>query len=476
MKRTARRAPRAKVSRLCARCVSSRRSPGAPNDTVCSPTTSPERNEKTPISLRVRSPGNPWRPYTADAARSRPSASATTSAIRTAVPLGASFLPRWWISVISTSYSSPSALAIVASRRSASVTPTDMFGDNKIAALLLRSRISSRCRGENPVVPMTARTPAPAAIRTCSRVASGVENSTSSRPAVSAAAAPAAPGPPRRPRPATSPASAPSAEWPDASRAATRRKSGASPMQAMMRAPIRPAAPATTMSTMCDVLALRRLLHEAVRLQDGAQPLAIGVGHAAHGQPELRLEHARHRHRFLDRNRIRLQERGAGQRVELVVELARALEVAVERGVHHVGGLARHDVGDDRDHAAAANRHQRQGQVVVARQHDEVGATGTDDLAHLVEGARRFLDTDDVPAVARDTLERRRLDVHRRPALDVVDEDRQRRGLGDRAEVAVEALLRGPGGGGGRGPRASACGSRDSRRGRRWPGRALRAS
>src|SRR3990172_2870199 len=62
MNRAARSAPRAKVSRLWARWVSSSRSPSAPKDTVCSPTTSPERWDRIPISLRVRSPGMPWRP------------------------------------------------------------------------------------------------------------------------------------------------------------------------------------------------------------------------------------------------------------------------------------------------------------------------------------------------------------------------------------------------------------------------------
>ena len=124
------------------------------------------------------------------------------------------------------------------------------------------------------------------------------------------------------------------------------------------------------------------------------------------------------------------------------MQLARALEVAVEGGVHQVGRVARHDVGDDGDHAAAADGHERQRDVVVARQHDEVGAARGDDLAHLVERAGRFLDADDVPAVANQALERGRLDVDRGPALDVVDEDRQRGGLGHRAEVAIEAFLR----------------------------------
>ena len=80
--------------------------------------------------------------------------------MRSAVPLGASFLKRWWISVISTSYSSPSARAMVGSSLKASVTATDMFGASRIGARRASAAISSRCAAVNPVVPITARAPA----------------------------------------------------------------------------------------------------------------------------------------------------------------------------------------------------------------------------------------------------------------------------------------------------------------------------
>ena len=79
--------------------------------------------------------------------------------MRSAVPLGASFLNRWWISVISTSYSSPSALAMVARSLNATLVATDMLGDIKIAARFASSPISVRCAAVNPVVPITARAP-----------------------------------------------------------------------------------------------------------------------------------------------------------------------------------------------------------------------------------------------------------------------------------------------------------------------------
>ena len=124
------------------------------------------------------------------------------------------------------------------------------------------------------------------------------------------------------------------------------------------------------------------------------------------------------------------------------MQVTRTLEVALQRGVHHVGGLARDDVGDDRDDAVAADRQQRQGDVVVAREYGEVRTAGGDDLAHLVQATGRFLHAGDVATVADQPGQRRRLHVDRGAALDVVEEDRKRHRLGHRSEVAIEPLLR----------------------------------
>src|SRR3990167_2432883 len=218
-----------------------------------------------------------------------------------------------------------------ASRLNATLTATDMFGETRMAAWRASPSISMRWAALKPVVPTTARAPTRAPRRRCSRLASGTENSTSTRSRASAVAASPPTATPRRPTPASSPASPP-------------------------RAP-RPAAPATTMSGMATRVP-GRLLHEAVRLEHRAQPLAVGLAHPAHRQPELRLEHTGHRHRLLDRDRIRLEEGGAGHREEPVVELARPLPIAVERGVHQLGGLPRQEVRDDRDDAVAADGHE----------------------------------------------------------------------------------------------------------------------
>jgi hypothetical protein len=87
------------------------------------------------------------------------------------------------------------------------------------------------------------------------------------------------------------------------------------------------------------------------------------------------------------------------------------------------------------------HRHERQRQVVVARQHRELRAAGEDDLRHLVERARGLLDADDAGTVLHQADEGIGLHVDGGPAGDVVDEDRDVHGLRDGAEVAVEPLL-----------------------------------
>ena len=90
----ARMAPLAKVMRLEALWVISTRSPSSANITVCSPTMSPARMTEKPMLFGSRSPVWPSRPQTAHSLRLRPSASATTSPMRNAVPDGASTLWR----------------------------------------------------------------------------------------------------------------------------------------------------------------------------------------------------------------------------------------------------------------------------------------------------------------------------------------------------------------------------------------------
>src|SRR5206468_2485383 len=180
----------------------------------------------------------------------------------------------------------------------ATFVATDMFGESRIAARRASSPISARWAALNPVVPITARAPLFATSRRWSSEASGTENSMSTRSGVIAAAASAPPAAPATTTCAVGVAAAP------------------------VLGDVRPSA-----------TLILRLLDEGVRLEDRAELLAVGVAHAAHGQPELRLQHAGHRHRLFDRDGIGLEERRPRQREEPVVQLPGPLPVAVERRV-----------------------------------------------------------------------------------------------------------------------------------------------
>ena len=101
----------------------------------------------------------------------------------------------------------------------------------------------------------------------------------------------------------------------------------------------------------------------------------------------------------------------------------------------------RHDVGGHGNHAAAADRHQRQRQRIVAAQDLEVRRHAAADLAHLRHVAGRFLDADDV-GDRGEPGQRSRLDVAAGAARHVVDDDRQRGPRGNRPVVLEQAFLR----------------------------------
>ena len=76
---------------------------------------------------------------------------------------------------------------------------------------------------------------------------------------------------------------------------------------------------------------------------------------------------AHHRHRRLDRDRIGFEEQRAHQRQHVVVQpRARSASRRAQRRRPSPRHCCGHHVGDDRDDADAADRHDRQGQRVVA--------------------------------------------------------------------------------------------------------------
>ena len=121
---------------------------------------------------------------------------------------------------------------------------------------------------------------------------------------------------------------------------------------------------------------------------------------------------------------------------------AGGVEIAAEAGLRELRHLGRDLVRDHRDDAAAAERHQRDGDGVVAREHSELRRDLVDHVRHLPDVARRFLHADDVLDL-RQPRQRGGLDVHAGAPLHAVDDDRQPDGRGDRPVVLVEAFLGG---------------------------------
>ena len=106
-----------------------------------------------------------------------PSAAATSSASRSAVPDGASFFIRWWVSRISTSKVSPKISASSVAILIIKFTPIDMFGDIITAIFCEQRPTSALASDESPVEPMTSGTPRSAQMRAFSTLASALVKS-----------------------------------------------------------------------------------------------------------------------------------------------------------------------------------------------------------------------------------------------------------------------------------------------------------
>ena len=129
------------------------------------------------------------------------------------------------------------------------------------------------------------------------------------------------------------------------------------------------------------------------------------------------------------------------QREERQVQLTRLLQVADQRRGAHLVHELRRDVGGNRDHAMAAEQDERERRGVVAAVDREVARRAPDEIGATLDVRGRFLDADD----ARHLREAQRGVVqqvrHRAPGH-VVHDHRQVDGLGDLAEVPVQAFLR----------------------------------
>ena len=124
-----------------------------------------------------------------------------------------------------------------------------------------------------------------------------------------------------------------------------------------------------------------------------------------------------------------------------VVDLPRRRQVAARARGGQVVHLPRHLVGAHRDHALAAERHQRERERVVPGEHLEARGPVVEDVHDLAEIARRLLDRGDV-LVRGDPQQRLGVDVAARAPRHVVDHHRHRARIRDGGVVPVEAFGR----------------------------------
>ena len=121
------------------------------------------------------------------------------------------------------------------------------------------------------------------------------------------------------------------------------------------------------------------------------------------------------------------------------VNRARRGEVAALGGLDHLHHLRRNLVRRHRDDAAAADRHQRQRHRIVAREHDEVGGTARQ-TSHICVMLPEASLTPTMFGIAASRASVDGSTLHAGAARHVVDDDRQRRALGDGAVVLDTAL------------------------------------
>jgi hypothetical protein len=131
---------------------------------------------------------------------------------------------------------------------------------------------------------------------------------------------------------------------------------------------------------------------------------------------------------------------GAHERFEAAVRLGRRLQVAGVHGIHHLTVGRRGDVRGDADQARRTDRQVGQHVDVVAGEVHQVGVV--EHAADLGEVALGILDRQDVRMLGgpQNGLV---LDRDAGAARDVVEDDRQVRGVGDEPEVGEHAGLGG---------------------------------
>src|SRR2546425_133665 len=274
-----------------------------------------------------------------------------------------------------------------------------MLGAKTHGIALASSRSPASCSAENPVVPMTMAFLEAAMIARCMSVASGEVNSTRTWARSASAARLSVTATPRRPHPAVSPASAPTAGCPFCSTAPTSWRFGVSLIRLTSRVPMRPPAPVTI--TLTTSLPYRFFQNSIERV-------------APHGT-------------LAERKASTAESAGPRRR----------------KRPEHVRIMRRQDprqFGVPRNDPFRAPRQHRQGQRIITGEDREAVAAELDDLAHLLERPRPFLDAHDVSDLGQ-PRHRLRGHIHAGATRDVVKDLRELHRLSHGLVMAVEALL-----------------------------------
>src|SRR5438552_6961225 len=190
--------------------------------------------------------------------------------------------------------------------------------------------------------------------------------------------------------------------------------------------------PASTLLAQC--------LNQLQVLHHPSQLVEVLLRHRAKGQTQLCRGLAHQRDGMLDRDRIRFQEKGLEERIELVMDVAGLGRIAGRPGVQQRRHLGRRHVGGHRDDALRAHSQHRQGQRIIPRDAREPVPAELDDLAHLLERPRSFLDAHDVPDLGQ-PRHRLRGHIHGGAPGDVIEDLRDVHRFGHGLVVPVETLL-----------------------------------
>ena len=106
-----------------------------------------------------------------------------------------------------------------------------------------------------------------------------------------------------------------------------------------------------------------------------------------------------------------------------------------------LGDLAGKVIRHNADHALGADRHEGEGEAVVAAQHRDGVAQSLHDLVHAVDAAAGLLDVGNVRILGAEALDDADTDLHAAAAGDGVEHEGFVRDVGEGGEMPEESLL-----------------------------------